>query len=61
MTCQQLGCNSDATHRVYWPGSHPMLTCKSHTEKAQEVGKAMGITIPVEEILHDPNAESKKK
>jgi len=32
MKCNQVDCNNVATHRVFWPGTPPLATCKEHSE-----------------------------
>lgn len=57
MKCNQIGCDNVATHRVFWPGNHPLPTCKEHVAVAEGIGRALGIYVHIEEIPHDTGRE----
>lgn len=50
MTCKQKGCTKEATHTVYWPNQITQQ-CEEHARKVQELGKHMGIQVPV--VFHN--------
>lgn len=50
MKCNQINCDKEATHIVYWPGkSPPPQSCEEHAKMAMRIAQAMGLTIHVEE------------
>lgn len=53
MTCQQDGCEAEATYRVYWPGQ-TTDQCETHARKVQALGEAMGIQVSVRDISVEP-------
>jgi len=58
MTCNQIGCNNVATHKVYWPGSKPLETCKIHAIMAQKIANGiMGLYIQIEELPYESARE----
>ncbi len=56
MKCEQVGCDVDATARMYWPGRKPTLVCLLHHSKALAVAEAMGFHLHTEPL--DPNFEA---
>jgi len=48
--CSQLDCEDEAEYRVFWPGKPPKPMCQKHSDKAIDVGKAIGCYIHVEMI-----------
>jgi hypothetical protein len=57
MRCTQLGCKSDATWRVFWPGNHPLPTCEDHKRLAVSAGSVIGVLVHAEVIKDDPSGE----
>ena len=67
MICNQDNCVEPATHRVFWPGREPGVSCEKHAQKAQAVGRAMGCYIHIEVLTPEqmvrgaPNEKTKPK
>lgn len=57
MKCNQMGCSSIATHRVFWPGREPLPTCWFHVQIAIGIANSMGLYVHAEEMPYDASRE----
>jgi len=46
MTCQQKGCDNDATHICYWP-NQITRQCWEHAQKVKQLGAFIGVNVPI--------------
>jgi len=56
--CSQVGCHELATHRFFFHHEGWRLACKPHAKKAESVGVALGVKVPVEVIIPYANLAS---
>lgn len=48
--CGQAECPNIATHRMYWPGSRPLVVCQAHRLMAMGIADCMGFELVIEPI-----------
>ncbi len=58
MKCEQIGCDVDATARMYWPGAKPVVVCPMHHNLALALAQAMGFYLHVAMLDPDPEQDT---
>ena len=49
--CQVEGCYNNVLFEVFWPGEEPKRVCPICAARAQNIGNAMGMPVPIRPLL----------